>query len=190
MSQCQTRSQYISIHAPREGGDVQRFINSTLSPPISIHAPREGGDHLIQLSTALGIAAIFQSTPPARGATAACPAVPDLGEISIHAPREGGDWTSRAILPIRFYFNPRPPRGGRRRFCPQVHSDGDFNPRPPRGGRRLPSCANLRRLAFQSTPPARGATSWPQADRSRACISIHAPREGGDNMTVEYLSQN
>ncbi len=34
---------YISIHAPREGGDVQ----STPKPSniaISIHAPREGGD--------------------------------------------------------------------------------------------------------------------------------------------------
>ena len=34
---------------------------------ISIHAPREGGDwHLINFRTAI---TIFQSTPPARGAT-------------------------------------------------------------------------------------------------------------------------
>ena len=34
---------YISIHAPREGGDniKRRYLNITV---ISIHAPREGGD--------------------------------------------------------------------------------------------------------------------------------------------------
>ena len=34
---------YISIHAPREGGDVYR-IRSSWNVSISIHAPREGGD--------------------------------------------------------------------------------------------------------------------------------------------------
>ena len=33
----------ISIHAPREGGDVLRGRSLELSH-ISIHAPREGGD--------------------------------------------------------------------------------------------------------------------------------------------------
>ena len=33
----------ISIHAPREGGDVKRWI-ARLETEISIHAPREGGD--------------------------------------------------------------------------------------------------------------------------------------------------
>ena len=38
------RFNYISIHAPREGGDesvMHRFGRATI---ISIHAPREGGD--------------------------------------------------------------------------------------------------------------------------------------------------
>ena len=79
----------ISIHAPREGGDItQLFINiESLNfnprPPrggrrhqqsyhhqygrISIHAPREGGEdnsnhRFIRIDR-------FQSTPPARGAT-------------------------------------------------------------------------------------------------------------------------
>ena len=34
----------ISIHAPREGGDVCDFANSLKVSAISIHAPREGGD--------------------------------------------------------------------------------------------------------------------------------------------------
>ena len=56
----------ISIHAPREGGDLAFLRGVPFLVPISIHAPREGGDdalhHLVQ-----------------------------NGGISIHAPREGGD---------------------------------------------------------------------------------------------------
>ena len=33
---------------------------------------------------------------------------------------------------------------------------------------------------FQSTPPARGATQIAEALAKGICISIHAPREGGD----------
>ena len=33
--------------------------------------------------------------------------------ISIHAPREGGDNTYDDIAKYGYYFNPRPPRGGR-----------------------------------------------------------------------------
>ena len=79
----------ISIHAPREGGDELR-VPKAVSFYISIHAPREGGD----VSSRERLASrsyfnprpprggrpygcvslayptpIFQSTPPARGAT-------------------------------------------------------------------------------------------------------------------------
>ena len=57
---------HISIHAPREGGDVIDDFQGADSY-ISIHAPREGGDfydHMEQV-----ILLVFQSTPPARGAT-------------------------------------------------------------------------------------------------------------------------
>ena len=57
--------------------------------------------------------------------------------ISIHAPREGGDsW------PIWSELYP-----------------AHFNPRPPRGGRLLNDTISHRHFAFQSTPPARGATN-------------------------------
>ena len=56
----------ISIHAPREGGDV-RFPPDGTGADISIHAPREGGDVYIPPITAA--CRVFQSTPPARGAT-------------------------------------------------------------------------------------------------------------------------
>ena len=80
----------------------------------------------------------FQSTPPARGATVYNDDVVPHMEISIHAPREGGDGT-RPCKAVHFvYFNPRPPRGGRRRFKVAFSWlwEAYFNPRPPRGGRR------------------------------------------------------
>ena len=56
----------ISIHAPREGGDI---VNQKkhLQNYISIHAPREGGDNALADESAA------------------------VSQISIHAPREGGD---------------------------------------------------------------------------------------------------
>ena len=56
----------ISIHAPREGGDEAHNV-SWRTIYISIHAPREGGDKRTLLVDCDG--QIFQSTPPARGAT-------------------------------------------------------------------------------------------------------------------------
>ena len=56
-----------------------------------------------------------------------------------------------------------------------------FNPRPPRGGRPSGCCARFPAcLIFQSTPPARGATNFPEKSCIFIDISIHAPREGGD----------
>ena len=56
----------ISIHAPREGGDARwPFVCAAWA--ISIHAPREGGD-VAYWNERWGVY-IFQSTPPARGAT-------------------------------------------------------------------------------------------------------------------------
>ena len=56
---------------------------------ISIHAPREGGDSA--KGTIASNVGAFQSTPPARGATAVGNGLLNAAVISIHAPREGGD---------------------------------------------------------------------------------------------------
>ena len=157
---------------------------------ISIHAPREGGDDAEQMKKLLELL------------------------ISIHAPREGGDpGTSTAQSCRRCYFNPRPPRGGRRLgglllqprdqisiHAPREGGDSrsrsrpsgspDFNPRPPRGGRRGKSRENVENLLFQSTPPARGATRCPSYDHLPGAISIHAPREGGDSIALMTLSSS
>ena len=149
--------QSISIHAPREGGD-------SAPPPrpcgpwyFNPRPPR--GGRLMFAPTATRLST-FQSTPPARGATA----------------------PPRYSRPAHRNFNPRPPRGGRPfRISQRSRRSKDFNPRPPRGGRRrLGSIGThgqrisihapreggdvhglvhkLCLFAFQSTPPARGAT--------------------------------
>ena len=57
----------------------------------------------------------------------------------------------------------------------------DFNPRPPRGGRRKRIKIGAEIGLFQSTPPARGATMEQLTGSVAKHISIHAPREGGDD---------
>ena len=145
---------------------------------ISIHAPREGGDSYI-LPYCI-FSTVFQSTPPARGATRRVIKSSRGCIISIHAPREGGD-QGMPCRPLSLPdFNPRPPRGGRHTTTHCVVCQEDFNPRPPRGGRLLRHLTGHSVCEFQSTPPARGATSYRPPVPSGFLISIHAPREGGD----------
>ena len=102
---------------------------------ISIHAPRTGSDSIFPHK--LFFLIIFQSTLPARGATHfGCPPFP-FGSISIHAPRTGSDQTHLTPSPTTFYFNPRSPHGERLRI--HILFSKSFE--------------------FQSTLPARGATS-------------------------------
>ena len=78
----------------------------------------------------------FQSTPSARRATKTGLIVFVADLISIHALREESDLDATLAITCRMYFNPRPPRGGRRKvfffFCSFIK--------------------------FQSTPSARRAT--------------------------------
>ena len=168
----------ISIPAPREGCD-EVCRRPVCRRSISIHAPREGCDQTF-MSLPLETRE-FQSTHPARGATMSTLVGSLLSLISIHAPREGCD----ASL---FVISNRPPY---------------FNPRTPRGVRRAGLRSGIQRRPFQSTHPARGATSPAPMGRPGDCnfnprtprgvrraesiddvwaviISIHAPREGCD----------
>jgi len=136
---------------PGDGGLILRTV------VVSIHAPRAGRDRMAPSMARWTLA--FQSTRPARGATAGGVEL-DLGQtVSIHAPRAGRDRSSS------YYCSPWP--------C--------FNPRAPRGARQQLWYITLTLPRFQSTRPARGAT-WTHTRRqlcSRA-VSIHAPRAGRD----------
>ena len=104
--------------------------------------------------------------PPQRNATVADDAF-SLLFISIHAPREGSDAVIVYFLSFLSNFNPRSPRG-ERPDAPQRHN---------------------RTARFQSTPPARGATTSTCFLSLIWIISIHAPREGSDAKYLE-LSQS
>ena len=124
---------------------------------------------------------LFQSTPPARGATALYrqaqrqhfdfnPRPPRGGRpyspvreprplvISIHAPREGGDAAA---------------------FAPAM-SAANFNPRPPRGGRHDPPGVPAVGADISIHAPREGGDRWVIGGWYLTSISIHAPREGGD----------
>ena len=125
---------------------------------------------------------VFQSTLPARGATPAPARTQAIVQISIHAPRTGSDpicYTVADFCRISIHA----PRTGsdtgpaRRRVrhdnisihAPRTGSDNrnsqralcrnNFNPRSPHGERLLARLFVCDQFQFQSTLPARGATS-------------------------------
>ena len=75
----------ISIHAAREGGDLDDVAGFQRTGDISIHAAREGGD-VVPLGT--GTLSLY---------------------ISIHAAREGGDEALFMRSKSKGNFNPRRP---------------------------------------------------------------------------------
>ena len=86
----------------------------------------------------------------------------------------------RASSPANVNFNPRSPHGERLELVPISAAKPDFNPRSPHGER--PYCLYHLALSslFQSTLPARGATSGVVDPILNGRISIHAPRRGSD----------
>ena len=157
-------------------------------------------------------------------------------DMQFHAPRVGGDPGGGSSTGLRTVSLPRTPRGVRRPGAGRLHHqmpisihapregcDGigvpaghdpllHFNPRTPRGVRLGPQMILTRPPVFQSTHPARGATSWAELDaeaqefqsthpargatlhrrypRHVKEISIHAPREGCDTGRAAGMPQH
>ena len=145
---------------------------------------------------------IFQSTLPAGEATSSSRFCSSDLKISIHASREGSDQSAPHCTSSARNFNPRFPRGKRRREIIimarnliSIHASREgsdlfilispfyffnFNPRFPRG-KRLNVHSLLCTLGiFQSTLPAGEATIFKRFDFLFQCISIHASRGGSD----------
>ena len=124
---------------------------------------------------------LFQSTPPARGATLLFRPLAVLMGISIHAPREGGDCMvlGYAIEIGRFQSTP-PARGATIMFNKLASLTRNFNPRPPRGGRRLYCGGHPVRPVISIHAPREGGDAERRDPGLHQYISIHAPREGGD----------
>ena len=123
----------ISIHAPLVGCDIYAGKTDMIES-ISIHAPLVGCDELSLV-------------------------VVPLNPISIHAPLVGCDAPGHRICQWTMDFNPRTPRGVRRRRLMRRVKKSDFNPRTPRGVRLTCSGGTRGDLRFQSTHPSWGATT-------------------------------
>ena len=131
----------------------------------------------------------FQPTLPARGATGIHRTGRQERPISTHAPRTGSDPARERIFVQQRNFNPRSPHGERPRKLQK----------------------NLRKILFQPTLPARGATPSARSRRPRTknfnprsphgerleaevqdaytkAISTHAPRTGSDDSIIDYQS--
>ena len=130
----------------------------------------------------------FQSTPSARRATSL---------------------VSDRLTPVS-YFNPRPPRGGRRGSSPAMDGPLVFQSTPSarratehqllgeepveisihalrEEGDTLRRCGSSLASRFQSTPSARRATLTCCSSSSSSVISIHALREEGDKLPTATL---
>ena len=185
---------------PRGGRQISAVISNPL-PAFQSTPPARGATWPFPKIAILAYG--FQSTPPARGATPAQPPPLRPGVISIHAPREGGDFPVYRCHVGGGKISIHAPReGGDALRVSDIPGWQDFNPRPPRGGRpggifvyplflsfqsTPPARGATEALAsvdlkgeFQSTPPARGATNQAAIGHHVFAISIHAPREGGD----------
>ena len=130
-----TRASYeISIHALREEGDAS-FMSLCEAPTYFNPRPPRGGRHVnVKVVSSLPL---FQSTPSARRATGDPLQPVHRQGISIHALREEGDILSCTDFFLGFQISIHALReegDGRRPHCRGVLLY--FNPRPPRGGRR------------------------------------------------------
>ena len=175
---CRFQNSRISIHAPRTGSDPSMWTQTATSEnfnPRSPHGERQVALMLEQIHR------LFQSTLPARGATAGRKPMLQSNSISIHAPRTGSDTSSacpsgtskrfQSTLPARgattsgfadsktaVFQSTLPARGATDYLCGLSDNPQDFNPRSPHGERRV-------------------KVSFAQPNKR---ISIHAPRTGSD----------
>ena len=106
----------------------------------------------------VAFSSIFQSTPPARGATAGA------GKQESHA----------------LHFNPRPPRGGRRDDDRRAPSKPIFQSTPPARGATKSKAKTIGTLIISIHAPREGGDGTGASGGLEVSISIHAPREGGD----------
>ena len=105
---------------------------------ISIHAPLAGCDG--RITSNCFVKARFQSTHPSRGATPVAAVSAQSDGISIHAPLAGCDIVQSMYPTDPYLFqSTHPSRGATRRRVPLSGLFAYFNPRTPRGVRRRSS---------------------------------------------------
>ena len=146
---------------------------------ISIHAPREGCDSLLVCTRSACVP--FQSTHPARGATAGGPEVRRSKHISIHAPREGCDQGVGVMLAKTAEFQSTHPARGATTRTSTAQANVRFQSTHPARGATAHKRDHARRILYFNPRTPRGVRlTLPTARAPQNTISIHAPREGCD----------
>ena len=142
--------QYFNPRSPHG----ERRASATLGFSVIYFNPRSPHGERRIARTAAGIAFIFQSTPPAWGATFVAMRTAWRLSIFQSTPPHGERLLlSEPSLP-QLNFNPRPRMGSD--DDPSRHTRGYdyFNPRPPHGERQASVMLALSVSIFQSTLPA------------------------------------
>ncbi len=206
-----TISATVSIHAPRAGRDST--IDATLellkcfnprAPRGARLAPISSSSHLprfnpraprgARLDCGLFVAGAieFQSTRPARGATAlADHLTAQYGMFQSTRPARGATRKMQRRSRGSQCFNPRAPRGARLLSKNWMRCLHQVSIHAPRAGRDpdLPS-RTTRLPMFQSTRPARGATRvQPRRAARTLCFNPRAPR-GARRAEAEQIKRN
>ena len=167
---------HISIHAPRTGSDSD-LLDKFMGLDISIHAPRTGSDDTPPPSAPpasyfnprsphgerqpatepCASANIFQSTLPARGATAA----------------------GRCKVKERKFQSTLPARGATAKAAREALEGIFQSTLPARGATpRMKTCRLDEVISIHA--PRTGSDKRRRQNRHKARISIHAPRTGSD----------
>ena len=167
----------ISIHAPRTGSDSDRWQIYHNCQAFQSTLPARGATMRFSRSMKKQV---FQSTLPARGATPQYLSNRGGYHISIHAPRTGSDFDILTFVAHAQYFNPRSPHGERPRGIKCIVCSQQFQSTLPARGATSALCTRQFQQRFQSTLPARGATVNLFQHQRNLVISIHAPRTGSE----------
>ena len=151
----QISTAFISIHAPRRGSDAESVLDLVLQLDFNPRPPQ--GER--PKESPGGISPnLFQSTPPAGGATGVMLPGRMIEMISIHAPRRGSDPRLHQLVPGTIISIHAPRRGSDMRLIISATIQYNFNPRSPQGERHAYYAWYLGDDKFQSTLPAGGAT--------------------------------
>ena len=149
---------------------------------ISIHAPRTGSDYIWQCGLYVGGISIHA---PRTGSDTFSPPTSPISSISIHAPRTGSD-SCDAYFFAPHVISIHAPRTGsdREQFFPVVPTK-HFNPRSPHGERPRAKAVAITSAIFQSTLPARGATSARRVPGNSCAFQSTLPARGATRRIAE-----
>ena len=177
----------ISIHAPRTGSDPSASDATKCEGhfnPRSPHGERLGKDRRLR-----GVPYFNPRSPHGERLNMGARTV-RLNIISIHAPRTGSDQSGFYIEEAEISISIHAPRTGSDRWQVGLHvRQGYFNPRSPHGERRqLLNICTISKV-FQSTLPARGATTSVESLAMNIIFQSTLPARGATAQHPDTLAE-